>query len=397
MKLIKVICYLLILSSCSGKYIGTIDPNYIPTNPVEEIFNNELVRSSNLNKYQFNNIIYPNNRMVDFNISNSEIQNLANTDNNSNLLLTSDNIYYSHKKKLHSLNKKNFTDKSEYLVDLAKDEIINGLYFRDNQLYLMTNKTSLYLLENDEIRIIEKFNILNNSKYIYLDDKIIVFSLFDDFFEINLSSLSISNRENFESNNGFSVNSNSYFFNDYVSYLYNSATLLLINKNNYKVKKNFYLEDLNILSSSGIFNELIDSPFMYKKNFYFIDSSGLLAVFDPLDFKILWEVNLKSPIIDYLFSEDGNILILTIDEVYIFDQKGSLLSYFPHQIENPLNVFIEKNNLSIVSNKGIYIFDYYNGTKINFLENKFINSVNLFFDRSSIYLKDEKNLFILSE
>ena len=39
MKIIKFLIFLIYLSSCN-KYVGSVDPDYIPTNEVSEIFSN---------------------------------------------------------------------------------------------------------------------------------------------------------------------------------------------------------------------------------------------------------------------------------------------------------------------------------------------------------------------
>ena len=58
MKLIKLLSFLLILTSCN-KYFGIIEPDYIPINETEEVFGNNIVIQKNSNILELDKIIYP--------------------------------------------------------------------------------------------------------------------------------------------------------------------------------------------------------------------------------------------------------------------------------------------------------------------------------------------------
>ena len=58
MKKIKFLIFLLALSSCN-QYLGTVDPDYTPTNEVTEIFS-DLDEINNLrSEVEFGDIIFP--------------------------------------------------------------------------------------------------------------------------------------------------------------------------------------------------------------------------------------------------------------------------------------------------------------------------------------------------
>ena len=57
MKKIKFLIFLLALSSCN-QYLGTVDPDYTPTNEVIEIFSN-LDKNNLRSEVEFGDIIFP--------------------------------------------------------------------------------------------------------------------------------------------------------------------------------------------------------------------------------------------------------------------------------------------------------------------------------------------------
>ena len=57
MKKIKFLIFLLALSSCN-QYLGTVDPDYTPTNEVTEIFS-DLDKNNLRSDVEFGDIIFP--------------------------------------------------------------------------------------------------------------------------------------------------------------------------------------------------------------------------------------------------------------------------------------------------------------------------------------------------
>ena len=81
MKKIKFIIFFIALSSCN-QYLGTIDPDYIPTNEVNGIFSNAQNDTYN-SEVEFGNIIFPSIANSSFTIDNLKIDKITNTDRNS--------------------------------------------------------------------------------------------------------------------------------------------------------------------------------------------------------------------------------------------------------------------------------------------------------------------------
>ena len=58
MRIIKLLCLLLLLNSCN-KYLGVVDPDYTPSDELEDIFSNELTKSNENEISDIRKIIYP--------------------------------------------------------------------------------------------------------------------------------------------------------------------------------------------------------------------------------------------------------------------------------------------------------------------------------------------------
>jgi hypothetical protein len=170
-----------------------------------------------------------------------------------------------------------------------------------------------------------------------------------------------------------------------------------LSQNDYNLETNYFLEDLNILSSLGYFEEFIDAPFSYNDYLYYIERSGLISVFKPLESEFLWEANISSPIKDFNFTEDGKLLLLTNNQVLIIDNIGNLITSLEHSNEAPLKLISEKDKILIIDEKGIDILDLKSGSRINFLKNKFDGVVEYIHFNSNSYIIDNKELYKLSE
>ena len=96
--------------------------------------------------------------------------------------------------------------------------------------------------------------IENGYNPIIIDNIIILFSVFGEAIEINLNDNNASNKGSFLINYGILDNYKSNKTDESIFYLYNSGTLLTLDKSSYLIKNNYYLEDLNILSNIGTFS-----------------------------------------------------------------------------------------------------------------------------------------------
>ena len=262
MKKIKFLILFIALTSCN-QYLGTVDPNYTPSNEVAQIFSNAQNDTYN-SKVDFGNIIYPKEINLALSINNLKLDKIINTDRNSVFNFLYDKIILSKDKKIYVIDNKNESNNLEYELNLSKDEkIIHFFGYRD-EIYLLTNRSKISVIDDQNIVDIGNYGVFTNTTPIVLNETLIIFSVFGDIYEINLDDKSISKKDYFNSKPGISIKSNIFEDQTKLYYLFNSGTLLTFDKNNYDYLNNYILEDLNILSSIGVFNELLDSSFSYK-------------------------------------------------------------------------------------------------------------------------------------
>ena len=394
MKTIKpqlLLLFFIIISSCN-EYIGTIEENYEPTKTISDIFINDNTYKE-IDNIFIPKIIYPIAINED-NFRNFEnIRKIHSIQQNTRIIFL-DNKYY-----LYSENKISAFyfdgNKIKIKIDLEKDEKIISLFKYKSEIYFLTNRSKLFKLNDESYELILDYEIFISPNPIIIDNIIILFSVFGEAIEINLNDNNASNKGSFLINYGILDNYKSNKSDESIFYLYNSGTLLTLDKNSYLIKNNYYLEDLNILSNVGTFSDLLDTPFLYNNYFYFIDRSGLISAFNPINASILWETDISNSILDFLFSINGYLILLTFDDVMIYNKNGELVKIFKHDVENPISIFGINEEFHIISENGINSFNINSKTQINFIKNKFTTQLDLHLNNSNIYLKDDNHIFIL--
>ena len=395
MKKIKFLILFIALTSCN-QYLGTVDPDYTPSNEVTEIFSNAQNDTYN-SKVDFGNIIYPREINPALGINNLKLDKIMNTDRNSVVNFLYDKIILSKDKKIYVIDNKNESNNFEYELNLSKDEkIIHFFGYRD-EIYLLTNRSKISVIIDQNIVDIGNYGIFTNTTPIVLDETLIILSVFGDIYEINLDDKSISKKDYFNSKPGISIKSNIFEDQTKLYYLFNSGTLLVFDKNNYDYLNNYILEDLNILSSIGVFNELLDSSFSYKDYLYFIDRTGKISVFDPVSSDILWELDVNQSILSYLFSNDGYLILMTFDKILIISDQGNIINSYTHNKKSPISIFSIKGNIHLISEEGISKLNIFDKSEESFYKNKFTSNLDIYYQDQNIYLKDDKSLFKLSE
>jgi hypothetical protein len=396
MRIIKVLCFLFLLSSCD-KYLGVVEPDYNPTDELKDIYTNNLNKSNQTKISEIKKIIHPSDNFFVSDINSIEIKKIVSLEENSSIYFEKDNVYFTRKDKLIIFNLTESKEIIQINLNLDKDEKIIEIFEYSNKKFILSNKSRLFLLNDDEINLIANFDQFITDKIIHHDEKLLIFSVFGDLYEINLIEYSSNLKGNFPVKHGVNTRSKNYKYKNQISHLFNSGTLIFLNLKNYNVEANYYFEDLNILSSLRYFSEFVDAPFGHNDYLYFIDKSGLISVFNPLKSEFLWEVDINSNIKDFNFSEDGNLLLLTNNQVLIIDNFGNLITVLEHTNEAPLKLISEKDKILIIDEKGIDILDLKSGSRINFLKNKFDGVVEYIYFNSNSYIRDSKELYKLSE
>ena len=394
MKIVKLIGFLLLLSSCN-QYLGTVEPDYIPKNEVEEVFLNKTLALESNDEFKIGKVFYPDNKKFDLNKP-FEIKKIANIDKKSQFLILENEIYYNKKNDLFSITKTDFKEKNSYEIEINKDEEIILISSLDSDLYILTNKGKVFKSTQNSFEIILDLRVFLSQNTISQSSKIITFSVFGEIIEINLENNTFDITGNFIVNHGITNSSNTYPYNNSNVILYNSGTLIFLKQTDNIPETNYYLEDLNILSQVGIFEEFIDTPFNIDNFFYFIEKKGLISIFNPLTSEILWETDISSPIIDYLIDEEKNLFILTFNKIYIFSSQGYLQKEIDHSQENPFNFWTDGKYLYLANQDGISMINF-NGELINSIKQKFVDFLKLFKSNNQYYFADSKNLYTLSE
>ena len=394
MKKIKFIIFLLALSSCN-QYLGTVDPDYTPTNEVTEIFS-DLDNNIFKSEVEFGDIIFPKAINTSLNIDNLEIEKIININKNSVVNFLNEKIIVSQDKAVYLADKNN-QNKFEYELNLESGEEIISIFEFEEDIHLITNRSRIFAIDGKNIFELADFDIFINITPIVLPKNLILLSVFGDIYDVKLDDYSITKKESFVLKSGISIKSNIFEDNTNSYVLFNSGTLLTFDKNNFDYYSNYILEDLNILTSLDRFSELIDTPFSYNENLYFLDRSGKISVYNPVSSDILWELDINDTILSYLFSNNGYLILMTVNEILILSNNGNIVNSYSHNKELPITIFNIEESIYLISEEGISKLNLRDKSDDIFYKNKFTNNLEIFFQDQIIYLKDNKSLFKLSE
>ena len=394
MKIVKLISFLLLLSSCN-QYLGTVEPDYIPKNEVEEVFLNKTLALESNDEFKIGKVFYPVNKKFDLNKP-FEIKKIANIDKKSQFLILENEIYYNKKNDLLSITKTDFKENNSYEIEINKDEEIILISSLDSELYILTNQGKVFKSTQNGFEIILDLQVFLSQNIISQSSKIITFSVFGEIIEINLENNTFVTTGNFAINHGITNTSNTYPYNNSNVILYNSGTLIFLKQTDNTPETNYYLEDLNILSQVGTFEEFLDTPFNIDNFFYFIEKKGLISIFNPITSEILWETDISSPIVDYFIDDERNLFILTFNKIFIFSSQGYLQKEIAHSQENPFNFWTDGENLYLANQDGISVINL-NGELINSIKEKVTDFLKFFKSNNQYYFVDSRNLYTLSE
>ena len=392
MKKIKFLIFLLAISSC-GQYLGTVDPDYTPTNEVTEIFS-DIKIDNNISDVEFGYTIFPKTVNSSLDTNNLKIEKIININENSTVNFIKEKIVVSKDETIYLIDK-NDQSKFDFELNLKKDEKAISIFEFNEVIHILTDRSRIFIIDGQNISELADYNIFLNTSPIVLDKNLILLSVFGDIYSVKLDDYSISKKDNFISKSGISINSNIFEDETNLYYLFNAGTLLTFDKNNFNYYNNYILEDLNILSSLDRFSELIDAPFSYNEYLYFLDRSGKISVYNPISSDILWELDLKDTILSYLFSNEGYLILMTFNEILILSNNGNIINSFSHNKESPIKIFYIQENIILISEDGISILNLKDKREDSFYKNKFTINLEIYYHEQNIYIKDDKNLFLI--
>ena len=394
MKKIKFLIFLLALSSCN-KYLGSVDPDYTPTNEVTEVFS-DLDKKKLRSDVVFGDIIFPKAVNPSFYINTLKIEKIINLNKNSIVNFLNEKIIASKDKTIYLIDKNN-QNKYEYELNLRKDEKTISIFEYNKDIHILTNRSRIFVIKSKNIFELVDYDIFINTAPIVLDKNLILLNVFGEIYDVKLDDYSISKKDNFILKPGISIKSNIFEDNTNTYYLINSGTLLTFDKINFNYYNNYILEDLNILTSLDEFSELVDSPFSHNEYLYFLDRSGKIAVYNPISSDIFWELDTNDTILSYLFSNDGYLILMTLNKILFISDKGNIIYSYFHNKELPISIFNIQENIYLISDQGISKLNLKDKKDDIIYKNKFTNNLEIFFQDQIIYLKDNKSLFKLSE
>ena len=95
MKIVKLFGFLLLLTSCN-QYLGTIEPDYIPQNEVEEVFLNKTRALGSDYDFKIGEVFYPDDKKFDLKEI-LDFKKIASIDKNSQFLILENEIYFKFK------------------------------------------------------------------------------------------------------------------------------------------------------------------------------------------------------------------------------------------------------------------------------------------------------------
>ncbi len=394
MKKIKFLIFLFALSSCN-QYLGTVDPDYTPINEVTEIFS-DLDKNELRSEVEFGNIIFPKAVNTSLNINTLEIDKIININENSIVNFLNEKIIVSKDKTIYLIDINN-QNKFEYELNLSKDEKTISFFEFNEDIHILTNKSRIFVINSQNILELADYDIFINTAPVLLDKNLLLFNVFGEIYDVKLEDYSISKKDDFIFKPGISIKSNIFEDQTNFYYLFNAGTLLTFDKNNFEYYNNYILEDLNILTSLDEFSELVDSPFSYNDYLYFLDRSGKIAVYNPISTEIFWELDINDTVLSYLFSNDGYLILMTLNKILIISDIGNIINSYSHNKESPISIFNIQKNIYLISDQGISKLNLKDKRDDIFIKNKFTNNLEIFFKDQTIYLKDDKSLFKLSE
>ena len=405
--IIKVFLLLLFLSSCSNKYLGTIDDDYYPTKKIVYLEKNKIEKSSSninlLNSNRFENFNIFNNPKLNLEVNEfNKIKKLFKNDSISNFVNYEGSILYISKNFiLNSYSDSEITKKSQIPKEhMNKNDQSLEIIFNKDQLLVISNYGEIFKIEKDWsfrflAKLDKKIDIIRSGSekllFIDLNGELITFDTTTNLFS-SIDTLDIN----------FGFKNRAYDTNVYADVTLvniNTNTLAIIDNNKPQFLFNYTLDSLNILSSVGEISELVNTPFLTENGTIFVDVSGKIINFEISSDEILWENNLKENIVDFIQYSNALILV-TKNNFYLLETKtGKLINQKEHAVLNPSYISLVNSKLFLLGENNLVLFDLSTSDlkilkSIKFKNND-IDAVG--YNDGNYYLKNEEAVYTLSE
>jgi outer membrane protein assembly factor BamB len=404
--IIKVIL-LLLLSSCSNKYLGTIEEDYYPTKKIVYLEKNQIEKSSaninflNSNRFEKFNIFQ--NSKLNLNVNKfNKIKKLFKNNSISNFVNFEGSILYISKNlTLNSYTNDKLIEKSQIPKQfINKNDQSFKIVYNKEQLFTISNFGLIFKIDKDW-----SFNFLSNldKKIDFISsvsDKLLFIDLNGELITFDSSNNSFSSFDTIDINFGFKnkiYDRNTYA--DITLVNINTSTPAIIDNNEFQFLFIHTLDNINILSSIGDINELVNTPILSENGLIFVDASGKIINFEISADEILWEVNLNEIIVDFI-QYSNSLILVTKNNLYILESKtGKLLTKSMHSLNDPSHISLVNSSLLLLGDSNLVLFDLSSSDPKIFKSIKFknnnINDVG--YSNGNYYLKNEDAVYTLSE
>ena len=402
----RIIVFSLILSGCGNKYFGTVDDDYTPTKKIIYLNNYEVEFSVNnlelLPELLFKNFdIFQAPKLNLKTVNFSKIKKIFKNESISNIVDFDNSLIYIAKNySLKSFSNNKIYSKSVLPKNFRKNNNQFKIVLENNTLFVISDYGEIFKIsQNWSFEPLasanKKINFINSheGKFLFIDlnGTLLTFDTIQNTF--NISDI-------MDVNYGF--NNKNYDIRNYNNLLFhniNTKTFAIIDLNNYKFINKYVLDSLNILSSIGDVEGLVNTPLIVENGVIFVSEKGKIFNFDINNDEIIWNLDLNEIVIDFISSPNGLILI-TDTNMHVYETiNGKLISKNKHNVFNPTLISLINSKLLVIGQNNLNFIDFnpYNFDASSIIKFKNNNIDSIGYSNGNYFLKNKDNIYTLSE
>ena len=402
----RVIIFSLILSGCGNNYFGTVDDDYTPTKKIIYLNNYEVEFSVNklelLPELLFKNFDIFQSPKLNFKTVNfSKIKKIFKNESISNIVDFDNSLIYIAKNySLKSFSNNKIYSKSVLPKNFRKNNNQFKIVLENNKLFVISDYGEIFKIsQNWSFEPLasanKKINFINSheGKFLFIDlnGTLLTFDTIQNTFN---SSDIMDVNYGFNNKNYDILNYNNLLFHNI-----NTKTFAIIDLNNYKFINKYVLDSLNILSSIGDVEGLVNTPLIVENGVIFVSEKGKIFNFDINNDEIIWDLDLNEIIIDFISSPNGLILI-TDTNIHVYETiNGKLISKNKHNVFNPTLISLINSKLLVIGQNNLNFIDFnpYNFDTSIIIKFKNNNIDSIGYSNGNYFLKNKDNIYTLSE
>ena len=402
----RIIIISLILSGCGNNYLGTVEDDYTPTKKIIYLNNYEVDFSVNklelLPELLFKNFdIFQAPKLNLKTVNFSKIKKIFKNESISNIVDFDNNLIYIAKNySLKSFSNNKIYSKSVLPKNFRKNNNQFKIVLENNKLFVISDYGEIFKIsQNWSFEPLasanKKINFINSheGKFLFIDlnGTLLTFDTIQNTFN---SSDIMDVNYGFNNKNYDILNYNNLLFHNI-----NTKTFAIIDLNNYKFINKYVLDSLNILSSIGDVEGLVNTPLIVENGVIFVSEKGKIFNFDINNDEIIWDLDLNEIIIDFISSPNGLILI-TDTNIHVYEAiNGKLISKNKHNVFNPTLISLINSKLLVIGQNNLNFIDFnpYNFDTSIIIKFKNNNIDSIGYSNGNYFLKNKDNIYTLSE